>query len=590
MDFFSLLTMLGGLALFLYGMKTLGDTLSKLAGGKLEQVLEHITNNPVKAVALGAAVTAVIQSSSATTVMVVGFVNSGIMKLSQAVGVIMGANIGTTVTSWILSLAGIEGSNFFIKLLKPSSFTPILALVGVVYLIFLKDDRKNDIGTILLGFAVLMFGMDTMSGAVKPLASVPEFTSLFTAFENPFLGMLAGAVLTAIIQSSSASVGILQAMCATGAVSIGAALPVIMGQNIGTCVTALISGVGASKNARRASLVHLYFNLLGTLIFMGIFYTLNLFVHFSFLGNVANGATIAIIHSLFNIAATFVLLPLSKLIERLAYLTIPVTENETVSEQSEQEYNPLDERFLERPAFAVAQCKNAVCDMAKLVEEAMALSVKAAENYNIEEINRVIEIEDIMDSKEDELSTYLTKLSAKPLSEKDSRLVGKFGKCIIDFERISDYLKGISFTLQSLQKRKEKFSKKAANERAAIFNATYEIVENTVGCFVHEDTDMAIRIAPLDEVIAELKQEIRTNHNKRLAKGKCSVELGMALTDIVASLGRIAGHCSNIAEEVIAAEIDSYAPHQYARLTKENNDYYKGLVLMYQDKYSLSDD
>ena len=590
MDFFGLLEMIGGLALFLYGMKTMGDALSKLAGGKLEQVLEKMTNTPIKAVILGAGVTAVIQSSSATTVMVVGFVNSGIMKLSQAVGVIMGANIGTTVTSWILSLTGIEGDGFFLQLLKPSSFTPVLALVGIVLLLFVKNDKKNDIGTILLGFAVLMFGMETMSGAVKPLADVPEFTELFTAFEQPVLGMIVGAVLTAVIQSSSASVGILQAMCVTGSVTIKAALPVIMGQNIGTCVTALLSGIGAGKNAKRASLVHLYFNLIGTIVFMLIFYTLNAFCKFSFLSEAATGTDIAVIHSLFNIAATVVLLPLSKWIEKLAYLTIPVTRDETASENKDEEFKFLDERFLERPAFAVAQCKSAVCDMAKLVEEAMALAVKASSDYNKKEIDRIISIEDIVDNKEDELGSYLTKLASKPLSENDSRLVGKFTKCITDFERISDYLKGIAFTLEKMDRQGESFSKKAMLEKSIIFAATYEIVENTVECFVHEDREMALRIDPLDDVISKLKEEIRKNHNKRLAKGKCSVELGMALTDIVTSLERIAKHCSNIAEEEIAAETEKYALHSYARVTRENSEFYKDQVFRYQEKYSLAED
>lgn len=590
MNFFGLLEMIGGLALFLYGMKTMGDALSKLAGGKLEQLLEKMTNTPIKAVILGAGVTAVIQSSSATTVMVVGFVNSGIMKLSQAVGVIMGANIGTTVTSWILSLTGIEGDGFFLQLLKPSSFTPVLALVGIILLLFVKNDKKNDIGTILLGFAVLMFGMETMSGAVKPLADVPEFTELFTAFEQPVLGMIVGAVLTAVIQSSSASVGILQAMCVTGSVTIKAALPVIMGQNIGTCVTALLSGIGAGKNAKRASLVHLYFNLIGTIVFMLIFYTLNAFCKFSFLSEAATGTDIAVIHSLFNIAATVVLLPLSKWIEKLAYLTIPVTRDETASENKDEEFKFLDERFLERPAFAVAQCKSAVCDMAKLVEEAMALAVKASSDYNKKEIDRIISIEDIVDNKEDELGSYLTKLASKPLSENDSRLVGKFTKCITDFERISDYLKGIAFTLEKMDRQGESFSKKAMLEKSIIFAATYEIVENTVECFVHEDREMALRIDPLDDVISKLKEEIRKNHNKRLAKGKCSVELGMALTDIVTSLERIAKHCSNIAEEEIAAETEKYALHSYARVTRENSEFYKDQVFRYQEKYSLAED
>lgn len=589
MDFFGLLTMAGGLALFLYGMKTMGDALSKMAGGRLEQVLERMTNNPVKAVLLGAGVTAVIQSSSATTVMVVGFVNSGIMKLSQAVGVIMGANIGTTVTSWILSLSGIESGNFFVKLLKPSSFSPVLALIGVVLVMFIKNTKKNDVGTILIGFAVLMFGMDTMSSAVKPLADVPEFTSLFTAFENPLLGMIVGAVLTAVIQSSSASVGILQAMCATGSVTVGAALPVIMGQNIGTCVTALLSGVGANRNARRASLVHLYFNLIGTFVFMAVFYAVNHFVQFAFLSEAANGAVIAVIHSVFNIASTIVLLPASKLLVKLAYFTIPQSEDETL----ETSGKVLDDRFLERPAFAVAQCKNVVCDMAQLILKAMNLCVYIQKKYDENAVQEVMEIEQEVDTKEDELSSYLAKLSTKPLSERDSKTVNKYSRCITDFERISDYIKGIAFAQKKLYQGmgkghpKEKFSRKAAAEARLIYEAALEIVECTVSGFIHEDKEIAFRIDPLADVISRVKKEIRKNHSRRLEKGKCSVELGMALTDMVTSLERIAKHCSNIAEWQTASETDQHALHQYARSVKERNELYKELLGEYTAKYSL---
>lgn len=583
MDFFGLLTMIGGLALFLYGMKTMGDALSKMAGGRLEQVLERMTNNPVKAVLLGAGVTAVIQSSSAATVMVVGFVNSGIMKLSQAVGVIMGANIGTTFTSWILSLSGIESGNFFVKLLKPSSFSPVLALIGVILVMFIKNTKKNDVGTILIGFAVLMFGMEIMSSAVKPLANVPEFTSLFTAFENPVLGMIVGAVLTAVIQSSSASVGILQAMCATGSVTVGAALPVIMGQNIGTCVTALLSGVGANRNAKRASLVHLYFNLIGTFVFMAVFYAMNHFVQFAFLSDTANGAVIAVIHSLFNIASTIVLLPASELLVKLAYFTIPQSEDETL----ETSGKVLDERFLERPAFAVAQCKNAVCDMAQLILKAMSLCVFIQEKYNENAVQTIMEIEQEVDAREDELSSYLTKLSTKPLSEWDSKTINKFSRCITDFERISDYTKGIAFAQKKLYKSKEKFSKKATAEARLIYEATLEIVECTVSGFIHGDKEMTFRIDPLADVISRVKKDIRKNHSKRLEKGKCSVELGMALTDMVTSLERIAKHCSNIAEEQMASETDQYALHQYARNIKERNELYKELLEGYTEKYSL---
>ena len=583
MDFFGLLTMTGGLALFLYGMKTMGDALSKMAGGRLEQVLERMTNHPVKAVLLGAGVTAVIQSSSATTVMVVGFVNSGIMKLSQAVGVIMGANVGTTVTSWILSLSGIESGNFFVKLLKPSSFSPVLALVGVILVMFVKNTKKNDVGTILLGFAVLMFGMDTMSSAVKPLADVPEFTALFTAFENPVLGMIVGAVLTAVIQSSSASVGILQAMCATGSVTVGAALPVIMGQNIGTCVTALLSSVGASRNARRASLVHLYFNLIGTFVFMTVFYAMNHFVRFTFLPDAANGAVIAVIHSVFNIVSTILLLPASRLLVKFAYITIPQSEDETL----ETSGKVLDERFLEKPAFAVAQCKTAVFDMAQLVLKAMSLCVFVQEKYDENAVQTIMEIEQKVDVGEDALSSYLTKLSTKPLSERDTKTINKFSRCITDLERISDYTKGIAFTQKKLYHSKEKFSKKATAEAGLIYEATLEIVEYTVSGFIHEDKETAFRIDPLADVISQVKKDIRKNHSKRLESGSCSVELGLALTDMITSLERIAKHCSNIAEEQMASETDQYALHQYARNVKERNELYKELLEGYTEKYSL---
>ena len=583
MDFFGLLTMIGGLALFLYGMHTMGNALSKLAGGRLEQILEKVTNNPIKAVLLGAGVTAVIQSSSATTVMVVGFVNSGIMRLSQAVGVIMGANIGTTVTSWLLSLTGIEGDNFLIKLMKPSSFSPVLALIGIIFIMFVKSEKKKDIGTILIGFAVLMFGMETMSGAVKPLADVPEFTSLFTAFENPILGMIVGAVLTAIIQSSSASVGILQAMCATGGVSIGAAIPVIMGQNIGTCVTALLSGVGASKNARRASLVHLYFNLIGTILFMAIFYGLNALLDFAFLSEAANGAIIAVIHSVFNVSATLALLPASKLIERLAYITIPQTDDEG----QEEEHKVLDERFLERPAFAVAQCRTVACDMAQYVEEAMKLTSINQESYDRNSVQRVMEIEDQLDVMQDELSTYLTKISIKPLSEKDSIAVSKFGRCITDFERISDYAKGIAYSQKKLFSEGRHLSEEGKVDIRTIFEATMETFENTVQCFIHGDMETAMRVDPLADVVHEMKNELRSRHNARLAAGECSVELGVTVTDIVTSLERIAQHCSNVAEEHIASETDTYALHQYARSMKEGNEFYKELYSEYKERFAL---
>lgn len=592
MDIFGLLTMLGGLALFLYGMHTMGDGLAKMAGSRLEQILEKLTSTPIRAVLLGAGVTAVIQSSSATTVMVVGFVNSGIMKLSQAVGIIMGANVGTTITSWILSLAGIEGDSFFIRLLKPSSFSPILAMVGVIFLLFLKDEKKKDIGTILLGFAVLMFGMETMSGAVKPLADVPEFTSLFVAFKNPILGMLVGALLTAVIQSSSASVGILQAMCATGAVSFGAAIPIIMGQNIGTCVTAMISGIGASKNAKRTALVHLYFNIIGTAVFMIVFYALNAIIHFPFLDHAANGAGIAVVHSAFNILATLVLLPFSKVLERLAVLTIPdhdemVVEAESQKPSVDAGIKLLDERFLERPAFAVAQAKAAANEMAKLVNEALVLAMELNEGYDKKKVKRICELEKRVDAYEDGLGTYLVQLCAKPLTEHDNHVITTLLKSISDLERMADHAVNLAQNAQRMHKDNAQFSKKATAELSVFSSALRDILQLTFRAFEHVDVSEAAHVEPLEEVIDNLKEEIRSRHIKRLAKGKCTIELGFALTDLVTNYERIADHCSNIAVAVIQMDEKEHDVHKYLGQVKTEDPQFAQLYHIYKERYVL---
>lgn len=592
MDIFGLLTMLGGLALFLYGMNTMGDGLAKMAGSRLEQILEKLTSTPLRAVLLGAGVTAVIQSSSATTVMVVGFVNSGIMKLSQAVGIIMGANVGTTITSWILSLAGVEGDSFFIQLLKPSSFSPVLAMIGVIFLLFLKDEKKKDIGTILLGFAVLMFGMETMSGAVKPLADVPEFTSLFVAFKNPILGMLVGALLTAVIQSSSASVGILQAMCATGAVSFGAAIPIIMGQNIGTCVTAMISGIGASKNAKRTALVHLYFNIIGTAVFMIVFYALNAFLHFAFLDQAANGAGIALVHSAFNIAATCILLPFSKGLERLAVLTIPEHENEvSLKEEKKELMDPgmklLDERFLERPAFAVAQAKAAANEMAKLVNEALVLAIRLNEDYDKKKIKRICELEERVDAYEDVLGTYLVRLCAKPLTEHDNHVLTTLLHSISDLERMADHAVNLAQNAQRMNKEKAQFSKKATAELAVFSGALQDILKLTFDVFENENVAEAAQVEPLEEVIDDLKEEIRARHIKRLAKGKCTIELGFALTDLVTNYERIADHCSNIAVAVIQMDEKEHDVHKYLGQVKTEDPQFAQMYHRYKERYVL---
>lgn len=588
MDFFSILTLLGGLAMFLYGMQVMGDGLAKVSGGKLEQILENLTSSPIKAVLLGAGVTAVIQSSSATTVMVVGFVNSGIMTLKQAVGVIMGANIGTTITSWILSLAGIESENFFIQLLKPTSFAPILAMIGVVCLMFLKEQKKKDIGVILLGFSVLMFGMDTMSAAVKPLADVPEFTSLLLKFSNPILGIIAGTVLTAVIQSSSASVGILQALCLTGAVPFGSALPIIMGQNIGTCVTALLSAIGAKKNAKRAAMMHLYFNLIGTIVFMSVFYLINSFVHFGFLEEAASPAGIAIMHSAFNIIATVAWLPFSGLLVKLACLTIRDKKEEAVVSAEDQEFMILESRFLEKPAFAVEQGRTAARRMAEDCHQAFTMAVQLIDHYQETGVEKVEKMESKVDRYEDELGTYLVKLSHKDLSERDSHSLSMMLHCIGDFERISDHAVNIMESAQELHSKGLSFSEKATQELHIITSAVEEILQTALSVFTEQDVKKAASIEPLEEVVDELSQELKRRHVQRLRKGTCTIEMGFILSDITTSLERIADHCSNIGVCVTQVREDLYDTHSHLDEMKNEPDanFYRNLEEV-REKYLL---
>ena len=561
MDIFGVLNMVCGLALFLYGMHIMGEGLTRMSGGKLETILEKLTNNKIKAVLLGAAVTAVIQSSSATTVMVVGFVNSGIMKLGQAAGVIMGANIGTTITSWILSLTGIEGSNIFIRLLKPSSFTPIMALIGVAFIMFTKSEKKHNIGAILVGFTVLMNGMDMMSAAVKPLANVPEFTNILLMFTNPILGMIAGMVLTAVIQSSSASVGILQALCVTGAVRYSAALPIIMGQNIGTCVTALLSSIGASKNARRASLIHLYFNLLGTILFMVVFYAIHAIVPFAFLDDAANGAGIAVIHTTFNVCATLVLLPFSSLLEKLACLTIREDEKE---EEKNEDFLLLDERFLAQPAFAVEQCRVVAGRMARLTKESVDEAGRLlVTEYDTERAERIAALETQIDQYEDKLGTYLVKLSHSNLSKNDSHTVSMLLHSISDFERISDHAASLMHAAKEMNDKGLHFSEMAAKELTVFSKATRDIVNRAVKCFETGDLQMAATVEPLESAIDSINAKIKNRHIARLQRGECTIELGFILQDISTDFERISDHCSNIAVYQIEVPQDVLDAHEY---------------------------
>ena len=588
MDIFGILTMIGGLALFLFGMDFMGANLSKASGGKLEHILEKLTSNPLKAVALGAGVTAVIQSSSATTVMVVGFVNSGIMKLSQATGIIMGANIGTTITSWMLSLTGIEGDSVFIKMLKPSSFAPILALIGIILYMFIKDEKKKHIGGILLGFAVLMSGMETMSGAVKPLADVPEFTGILTMFSNPVLGLIAGAVLTAVIQSSSASVGILQALCATGAVSYATALPIIMGQNIGTCITAILSAIGASKNAKRAAMVHLYFNLIGTMLFMAVFYAINAAVHFSFMAQAATPAGIAILHSAFNITATLVLLPFGKALEKLACLTIRDRKEEEEKVAADPDFMILESRFLEKPAFAVEQSRNAAKKMAEDSHRTLFTALDLLKNFSAEGKALVEEAEKKVDRYEDELGTYLVKLNQKDLSVHDSHSVSIMLHCIGDFERISDHGVNIMESAQELYEKGLKFSDKALEELRVMEHAVEDIVDIAYKVYENQDVQLAREIEPLEEVIDELSKELKYRHIQRLRAGECTIEMGFILSDVTTSLERVADHCSNIGVCVTQVHEDAFDTHQHLKQIKHGPDetFYRALEVI-RNQYQL---
>lgn len=572
MDFFSILTMLGGLALFLYGMQVMGDGLAKISGGKLEKILENLTSSKLRAVLLGLGVTAVIQSSSATTVMVVGFVNSGIMKLTQAVGIIMGANIGTTVTAWILSLAGIESNNFFMSLLKPSSFAPILALIGIVLLMFTKSSRKKDIGAILVGFAVLMFGMDTMSAAVKPLADVPEFTNLLLAFSNPIAGVLAGTVLTAIIQSSSASVGILQALCVTGAVPYSAAFPIIMGQNIGTCVTALLSAIGANKNAKRAAMIHLYFNIIGTVVFLSVFYILNAAIQFPFMDAMATPAAIAVTHSVFNVTATLLLLPFSNLLVKLACMTIRDSSEDVEAAKEDQEFLILESRFLEKPAFAVEQGRTAARRMAEDSWKALKASFDVLHDYSEEKAQKITKMESKVDRYEDELGTYLVQLNNKDLSETDSHSVSMMLHCIGDFERISDHAVNIKESADELHAKGLSFSVYAKAELRVLTAAVTKIVETAFSVFDEQDITKASEIEALEELIDELTKEMKRRHINRLRSGECTIEMGFILSDLITSMERIADHCSNIGVCVTQVRENLYDTHRHLNAMKNDQD------------------
>lgn len=587
MDIFSVLTMFGGLALFLYGMNALGDGLAKLSGGRLEKILEKLTSSKIKGVLLGAVVTAAIQSSSATTVMVVGFVNSGIMKLTQAISIIMGANIGTTATSWILSLSGIESDSTLIQLLKPSSFSPIFAIIGIIMIMFSKKERMKDVGNILIGFAILMFGMETMSAAVKPLANNASFTSLLTMFTNPVLGVVAGALLTAIIQSSSASVGILQALCVTGSLNYSMVFPIVLGQNIGTCVTAMISSIGASKNAKRTALVHLYFNLMGVAIFMIGFYSLTSFIDFAFLDDVVSPAGIAILHSTFNIGATLLLLPFTKGLEKLARLTIRNDKDDEKANKVDNDFRALDLRFLDQPSYAIDQARKVTISMAYHSKECLFKAMSLLENYDEEIAKDVVELENRVDKYEDRIGTYLVKISSRNLSESDSRVLTELLHCIGDFERIADHAVNLLAASKEMHEKKLVFSEEANKELKVFSKAIRDIVESTVVVFEEKDMVVASIIEPMEEVIDNLSDELKNRHIRRLAENKCTIELGFIFSDITTNFERISDHCSNVAVCLIQVDENEYETHEYLDYVKHDNAEFKEKYNLFKEKYIL---
>ena len=585
MDIFDVLQMIGGLCLFLFGMETMGDGLTRTSGSKLEGILSSLTSSVPKGVLLGCVVTAVIQSSSATTVMLVGFVNSGIMQLRQAIPVIMGANIGTTATAWLLSLTSIDGDSVFMQLLKPMSFSPILAAVAIVFMMFMKSEKKYNIGMMLIGFAVLMYGMDIMSSAVEPLKDVPEFVSILTMFSNPVLGVAAGAVFTAAIQSSSASVGILQALCLTGSVTYGTAIPIIMGQNIGTCVTAILSSIGANKGAKRVAAVHLSFNIIGTVIFLVAFYAANAVLSFDFMGDVVNPANIAIIHSIFNIASTAVLLPFYKQLEKLAILVVKDAPEKKVQDET---LTLLDERFLDTPSVAVLQCKKVAAKMAQLSRDSIMAAMGLIESFDDDKFNYVDLLESKIDRYEDTLSAYIVKLERQELSNDDNTALSAILHNVGDLERISDHAKNISESALELHQKGLKFSPDAEREVGIFMNAVREIVNMAVDSFIEKDVEMAASVEPLEEVIDEIHADVKNRHIERLRKGICTIELGFILSDLGTNLERVADHCSNLAICTIEAAEGAFDMHRYtSRIKKYDVDEFEQKERGFEAKYSL---
>ncbi len=582
MSIFNLFTLMGGLALFLYGMNLMGESLEQQAGGKLQVILSKLSDNPLKGFLLGLGVTAVIQSSSATTVMVVGFVNSGIMQLHQAVGIIMGSNVGTTVTSWLLSLTGIQGDSFWIKMLKPSSFGPILAFAGIILAMFCKSSKKKGVGNILLGFFILMTGMEFMSSSMKPLADMPWFSSLFLHFSNPILGVLAGAALTAIIQSSSASVGILQALALTGSVTYGSAIPIIMGQNIGTCVTAMISSVGASKNAKRAAFVHLYFNVIGVVLFLTAFYSLNALLHFEIIHDTVSVMGIAVIHSTFNVITTLVLLPFNRVLEKLAILTVPDGTSKDAAAPL------LDKRLLGTPAVATSRAHQCTVDMAQLAQSGLLKAMSLVHIWNDQVSDEVVEQEAQVDHYEDALGTYLVQLSGLPLTVDDNRTVNTLLYSLSDLERISDHSLNLRKSALEVRDKQVTFSHQALEDLNLVEWAVQDIVNLTVQAFANQDNNAARQVEPLEQVIDEIVHQVRSRHVERLQNGQCSITNGFILADLLTCYERVADHCSNVAVAMIEVAHDSFDTHEYLQGVKADREGLDRMMDQYRKRYGLA--
>ena len=581
---FNIISLLGGLALFLFGMDTMGKALERQAGGKLQTILAKMSSTVLKGFLLGAAVTAVIQSSSATTVMVVGFVNSGIMTLKQAVGVIMGSNVGTTITSWILSLSGLEGDSFLIKLFKPSTLAPLIGTVGIVLFMFTKGESKKGIGTIMLGFLALMTGMDIMGDSMEFLENEPWFAELMISFTNPIIGILFGALLTAVIQSSSASVGILQGLCVTGAVTYGSAIPIILGQNIGTCVTAMMGSIGANRNARRTATVHLLFNIVGVALFAVVFYGIGLFQPWSFIDESLQAWDISLIHTLFNVGATAVLLPLNGLLVKLAYLIIP-------HEYTPQQEELLDERLLATPAVAVQRAHEITGRMMDAAREAVEASIELSKAYTEEGMTRVQSLEEETDRYQDALGSYLVKLSGAKMNHDDNRILNNLLYTISDIERIGDHALNLAEAAQEMAEKKINFSEAAKAELQVLEQAVLDMLAKTAGAFANTDLARAMKVEPHEEVIDALVREVKSRHVRRLRDGKCTVEYGFVLDDLLTSYERIADHCSNIALEMLQSAEDKMDVHEYLNALRagelDESANYSQRIDQYTERYQF---